>query len=59
VGYQVGRRTATQPPTWRQRTRRIALARQAFELVTLLAASQLQRKLQRRMPPRRLGFTRR
>ncbi|MBX7450999.1 hypothetical protein GR927_23710 [Mycolicibacterium sp. 3033] len=53
LGYCLGRRSASRPPSWHQRTRRPALARQAVSLVTLVAVSQLQRSVQGRISPRR------
>lgn len=51
IGYWWGRRAAARP-TWRSRTRRSALARQAITLTALVAASQLQRSLHRRLTSR-------
>ena len=50
VGYLVGRRAGQRTPTWKQRTRRTALGRQAVGLIALVAASQLQRAVRRRTP---------
>ena len=50
VGYVVGRRSASKTPTWSQRTSRAALGSQALSLVALLAASQLQRSIEQRLP---------
>lgn len=49
VGYQAGRRTAGKP-TWRQRTRRSSLGRQALVLAVLMAAGHAERSVQRRWP---------
>ncbi|AFM18748.1 hypothetical protein Mycch_4025 [Mycolicibacterium chubuense NBB4] len=49
IGYHVGRRAAVPSPTWRQRTRRSALGRQAIGLITLLAVGELERTMQRRL----------
>ncbi len=49
-GYVVGRRSGAKTPTWSQRTSRVALGRQTVALITLLAASQLQRSVGRRLP---------
>lgn len=59
VGYVIGRRAGRKAPTWKQRTRRAALGRQAVGLIVLVAASQLQRTIGRRVPaiaPRRLPW---
>ncbi|MCG7597085.1 hypothetical protein [Mycobacterium sp. PSTR-4-N] len=53
LGFYLGRRAASPRPSWRQRTRRPALARQAVSLVTLVAVSQLQRSVRGRVTPRR------
>ncbi|MGP4058748.1 hypothetical protein ACTWP6_28640 [Mycobacterium sp. 4D054] len=53
VGYRLGLRAARRTPTWRQRTSRVALARQALGLVALLAVSRLERSTRRRLPSRR------
>ncbi|OAN41604.1 hypothetical protein [Mycolicibacterium iranicum] len=49
VGYVLGYRRGSRTPTWRQRTGRVALGRQAVSLVTLLAVSHLQRSARRRL----------
>ncbi len=56
LGYLLGRRTTTPTPTWQQRVRRPALARQTVTLLALMVASQLQRSAQRRMHTRRRGY---
>ena len=38
LGYYLGRRAGSKPPTWRRRTSRIALGRLALNLVVLMAA---------------------
>jgi hypothetical protein len=50
VGYVYGRRSTAARPTWRQRTTRLALGRQAAGLAVLQAAAQLQRRVERRLP---------
>jgi Kef-type K+ transport system membrane component KefB len=50
IGYVIGRRAGRRGPTWKQRTRRRALGRQAVGLVVLVAASQLQRSIGKRVP---------
>lgn len=50
VGYHAGRRGAARTPSWRQRTRRTALGRQALVLALLMAVSQVERSAQRRLP---------
>jgi hypothetical protein len=52
-GYYLGRRSASRSKSWRQRTRRPALARQAVSLLTLVAVSQLQRNVHGRITSRR------
>lgn len=49
VGFQAGRRTS-RTPTWRQRTRRSTLGRQALVLAVLMAAGHAERSVQRRWP---------
>lgn len=51
IGYVLGRRAGRRSPTWKQRTRRSALGRQAVGLVVLVAASRLQRTIRKRLPP--------
>lgn len=43
VGYYVGRRAGSTPPTWKKRTSRIALGRLAINLLVLLTARRVQR----------------
>ncbi|WP_163722278.1 hypothetical protein [Mycolicibacterium psychrotolerans] len=57
LGYLLGRRATRRTPTWQQRMRRPALARQTVTLVALVAASQLQRSAHRRVGgARRRGY---
>lgn len=51
VGYQAGRHANPRVPTWRQRTRRAALGRQALALAVLMSAARLERSVHRRLPP--------
>lgn len=55
MGYLLGRRTTRRAPTWQQRMRRPALARQTATLLALIAASQLQRSAHHRVGARRRG----
>ncbi|MDG4666069.1 hypothetical protein [Mycobacterium sp. 236(2023)] len=50
IGYAVGYRRGSRTPTWRQRTSRAALGRQAVGLIAMVAASQLQRAARRKLP---------
>lgn len=50
IGYGWGRRSSASAAPWHQRTRRSALGRQAITLAALLAASQIQRSVERRHP---------
>ncbi|BBX47106.1 hypothetical protein GCM10009641_13050 [Mycobacterium cookii] len=43
LGYYMGRRQAVAPPTWKQRTSRIALSRAAFDLLVALTARRVRR----------------
>ncbi|OKH67372.1 hypothetical protein [Mycolicibacterium obuense] len=52
-GFYLGRRSASQSKSWRQRTRRPVLARRAVGLLALVAVSQLQRSAQQRLTSRR------
>ncbi|MGD1173339.1 hypothetical protein ACKUVQ_08650 [Mycobacterium seoulense] len=38
VGYYLGRRAGSAPPTWKRRTSRVALGRMAISLLVLLTA---------------------
>nr|WP_242660260.1 hypothetical protein [Mycobacterium mantenii] len=46
VGYFLGRRAASTPPSWRKRTSRIALGRQAINLLALITARRIQQRFQ-------------
>ena len=52
IGYHFGRRAGTTPPTWKQRTSRMALGKRAIGLVVLITARRIQRGLpvQRALP---------
>jgi hypothetical protein len=41
VGYYVGRRVGSTPPTWKRRTSRVALGRLAISLLVLLTARRI------------------
>lgn len=56
LGYLMGRRATVPAPSWQQRMRRPALARQTVTLLALMAASQLQRSAHRRVRTRRRGY---
>lgn len=43
LGYHLGRRAASTPPTWKARTSRIALGRLAISLLLLLTARRVRR----------------
>ena len=45
VGYYVGRRATSTPPTWRKRTSRIALGRLAAGLLVLMVMRRIRRRL--------------
>ncbi|MFZ0718276.1 hypothetical protein [Mycobacterium sp.] len=45
VGYYFGRRAGSTPSTWRKRTSRIALGRRAADLLVLVAARHIRRRL--------------
>lgn len=49
IGYQFGRRAGSAPPSWKQRTSRVALGKRAVCLVVLITA----RRIQRQLPARR------
>ena len=44
VGYHFGRRAASTPPSWRKRTSRIALSRQALNLIAMITARRIQQR---------------
>lgn len=46
IGYYLGRRASTTRPSWKKRTSRIALGRQAINLLAIITARRLQRILQ-------------
>ncbi|KWX65537.1 hypothetical protein [Mycobacterium sp. NAZ190054] len=56
IGYRLGLRAGRRTRTWRQRTGRAALVRQAAGLVALLAVGRLERAVRRRRPGRRLSW---
>ncbi|MGA9490019.1 MAG: hypothetical protein WBV80_07155 [Mycobacterium sp.] len=43
LGYYMGRRQAVAPPTWKQRTSRIALGKLTIDLLLALAARRVRR----------------
>ncbi|CQD13725.1 hypothetical protein BN1232_02767 [Mycobacterium lentiflavum] len=43
VGYYVGRRASSSPPTWRRRTSRVAIGRLAMSFVMVMAARRIRR----------------
>ena len=47
IGYQLGRRTGPRPSTWHRRTSRTALGGAAMNLVALLIARQVRRRVLR------------
>jgi hypothetical protein len=49
IGYHFGRRARSTPPTWKQRTSRVALGKRAISLGVLMTA----RRIQRSFPARR------
>lgn len=49
LGYRLGRRTAKPVPTWLRRVRRSALGQQAGALIVLVAATQVQRSMRRKL----------
>lgn len=50
IGYYFGRRAASTPPNWKKRTSRIALGRQAFNLLAMITARRIQRRFQAELP---------
>ncbi|WP_082942823.1 hypothetical protein [Mycobacterium sp. 852002-40037_SCH5390672] len=46
LGYYLGRRAGSTRPSWKKRTSRIALGRQAVNLVAMITARRIQRRLQ-------------
>jgi len=45
VGYYVGRRAGSTPPTWKKRTIRMTLGRQVIGLLVLLTVRRIQQNL--------------
>lgn len=50
TGYHAGRRAGSAPRSWKRRTSRMALGRQALTLVGLVAARRCLQTLQRKPP---------
>jgi hypothetical protein len=48
IGYYAGRRAGSKPSTWKGRTSRIALGKQAMSLLVLMAARRARRRFGRR-----------
>lgn len=46
IGYYLGRRAASKPVSWRKRTSRIALGRQAINLLAMITARRIQQRFQ-------------
>lgn len=46
IGYYFGRRAASTPPSWKKRTSRIALGRQAVHLLAMIAARRIQQRFE-------------
>lgn len=44
IGYCFGRRAASAPPSWKKRTSRIALSRQAINLLAMITARRIQQR---------------
>ncbi|OBJ08955.1 hypothetical protein A5623_28210 [Mycobacterium colombiense] len=44
IGYYFGRRAASAPPSWKKRTSRIALSRQAVNLLAMITARRIQQR---------------
>jgi hypothetical protein len=56
IGYYFGRRAGSTPSTWRKRTSRVALGRLAVNLLVLMTARSIRRRLSaRRVFPDALG----
>lgn len=49
-GYYLGRRAASTRPSWKKRTSRVALSRQALNLLAMITA----RRIQQRFPAERI-----
>ncbi len=46
IGYYFGWRAASTPPSWKKRTSRVALGRQAFNLLAIITARRIQQRFQ-------------
>ncbi|OBI39790.1 hypothetical protein A5708_03065 [Mycobacterium colombiense] len=44
IGYYFGRRAASAPPSWKKRTSRVALSRQAINLLAMITARRIQQR---------------
>jgi hypothetical protein len=44
IGYNFGRRAAATPPSWKKRTSRIALGRQALGLLAMITARRIRQR---------------
>lgn len=44
IGYYLGRRAASAPPSWKKRTSRVALSRQAINLLAMITARRIQQR---------------
>lgn len=45
LGYYTGRRAASTPPSWRKRTSRIALSKQAINLLVMITARRIRQRV--------------
>ncbi|RAU98219.1 hypothetical protein DQP58_05905 [Mycobacterium colombiense] len=45
LGYYAGRRAASTPPSWRKRTSRIALSRQAIGLLAMITVRRIRQRM--------------
>lgn len=45
LGYWVGRRAASTPPSWKKRTSRIALSKQAINLLAMITVRRIRRRV--------------
>ncbi|GAB1813123.1 hypothetical protein [Mycobacterium sp. MUNTM1] len=45
IGYYFGRRAASAPQSWKKRTSRVALSRQAINLLAMITARRIQQRL--------------
>ncbi|SOX53939.1 hypothetical protein MAAFP003_2615 [Mycobacterium ahvazicum] len=50
LGYYLGRRASSSPPTWRQRTSRFAMGRLALSFVVLVAARRIRQTARTHRP---------